>query len=57
MRHLLWIGVFAALVAIVFGAIAKGTNRHRLNYGLKVFAQFVLIALALGWALYFLPLR
>ncbi len=57
MRHLLWIAVFAALVAVVFGTVAKGTNRHRLIYGLKVFAQFVLIGLALGWALYFLPFR
>jgi hypothetical protein len=57
MRHLLWISVFAALVAVVFGAVAKGTNRTRLIYGLKVFAQFLLIGLALGWALYFLPFR
>ncbi len=57
MRHLLWIAVFAALVAVVFGAVAKGANRHRLIYGLKVFAQFLLIGLALGWALYFLPFR
>jgi hypothetical protein len=57
MTHLLWIVVFAALVAVVFGVVAKGTNRHRLIYGLKVFAQFVLIALALGWVLYFLPFR
>ena len=57
MRHLLWIVVFAALVAVVLGAVAKGTNRHRLIYGLKVFAQFLLIGLALGWALYFLPFR
>ena len=57
MRHLLWIVVFATLVAVVFGAVAKGTNRHRLIYGLKVFAQFLLIGLALGWALYFLPFR
>lgn len=57
MRHLLWIAVFAAIVAAVFGAVAKGTNRHRLIYGLKVFAQFLLIGLALGWALYFLPYR
>ena len=55
MTHLLWIVVFAALVAVVFGVVAKGTNRHRLIYGLKVFAQFTLIALALGWVLYFLP--
>jgi hypothetical protein len=57
MRHLLWIAVFAALVAVVFGAVAKGTDRQRLIYGLKVFAQFLLIGLALGWALYFLPFR
>ena len=57
MKHLLWMAVFATLVAIVFGVVAKGTNRHRFIYGLKVFAQFMLIALALGWALYFLPLR
>lgn len=57
MTHLLWIVVFAALVGVVLGVVAKGTNKHRLIYGLKVFAQFVLIALALGWALYFLPFR
>jgi uncharacterized membrane protein len=57
MKHLLWMAVFATLVAIVFGVVAKGSNRHRLIYGLKVLAQFMLIALALGWALYFLPLR
>ncbi len=57
MKHLLWMAVFATLVAIVFGVVAKGTNRHRFIYGLKVFAQFMLIALALGWALYFLPFR
>ena len=57
MTHLFWMTVFSTLVAIVFGVVAKGTNRHRLIYGLKVFAQFMLIALALGWALYFLPLR
>ena len=57
MTHLLWIAVFAALVAVVFGVVAKGSSRHRLIYGLKVFAQFLLIGLALGWALYFLPFR
>ena len=57
MRHLLWVAVFSALVGVVFGVVAKGSNRHRLLYGLKVFAQFMLIALALGWALYFLPVR
>ena len=57
MTHLFWMAVFAGLTAIVFGVVAKGTNRHRLVYGLKVFAEFMLIALVLGWALYFLPFR
>jgi len=57
MTHLLWMAVFAGLTAIVFGVVAKGTNRHRLVYGLKVFAEFMFIALALGWVLYFLPFR
>lgn len=57
MRHLLWMAVFAGLTGVVFGAVAKGTNRHRLVYGLKVFGEFMLIGLALGWILYFLPLK
>ena len=57
MTHLFWMTAFAGLTAIVFGVVAKGTNRHRLVYGLKVFAEFMLIALVLGWLLYFLPFR
>jgi hypothetical protein len=57
MRHLLWMAVFAWLTAVVFGVVAKGNGRDRLIYGIKVFAQFMLIGLALGWALYFLPLK
>jgi hypothetical protein len=57
MKHLFWMAVFATLTAIVFGVVAKGTNRHRLIYGLKVFAEFILVALVLGWLLYFLPFR
>ena len=55
MRHLLWMAVFAGLTGMVFGAVAKGTNRDRFVYGLKVFGEFMLIGLALGWILYFLP--
>ncbi len=57
MKHVLWMAVFAALTAVVFGVVAKGTNRHRLIYALKVFAEFMLIAFVLGWLLYFLPFR
>jgi len=57
MKHVLWMAVFAALTAVVFGVVAKGPNRHRLIYGLKVFAEYMLIAFVLGWVLYFLPFR
>lgn len=48
-------GLFAALVSVVFGAMAKDTTRDRVYYGLKVFAEFMVIGLILGWLLYFIP--
>jgi len=47
--------VFAAFAAVVFGTVAKDTTRDRFLYGLKVFAEFMIIGLVLGWILYFLP--
>lgn len=55
MRHLFWMAVFAVLTAIVFGVVAKGSDRQRLVYGLKVFGEFLFVAFILGWILYFLP--
>jgi len=57
MRHVFWMVVFAGLTAVVFGVVAKGTDRQRLLYGLKVCGEFIFIAFILGWILYFLPLR
>ena len=57
MRHVLWMAFFAGLTAIVFGVVAKGTERQRLIYGLKVLGEFLVVAFILGWILYFLPLR
>ena len=57
MRHVLWMTVFAGLTGIVFGVVARGSNRQRLMYGLKVFGEFLAIAFVLGWILYFLPIR
>ena len=57
MRHVFWMAVFASLTAIVFGVVTKGSDRQRVVYGLKVFGEFLFIALVLGWILYFLPLR
>lgn len=47
--------VFAMLAAVVFGAVAKDTTQERVIYGLKVFAEFMVIGLVLGWVLYFIP--
>lgn len=47
--------LFAALASVVFGAMAKDTAQERLLYGLKVFAQFMVIGLLLAWILYFIP--
>lgn len=55
MRHFLVMMLFAALAAIVFGAVAKDTTSERWLYGLKVFAEFMIIGLVLGWLLYFIP--
>jgi len=49
--------LFASLTALVFGVVTKGSDRQRLIYGLKVFAEFLVVAFILGWILYFLPLR
>jgi hypothetical protein len=54
-KHFLVMILFAALASIVFGAISKDTNHERWVYGAKVFAEFIVIGLALGWILYFIP--
>ena len=55
MRHFLVMTLFALLAAAVFGAVAKDNAREQLFYGAKVFAEFMIIGLALAWILYFIP--
>ena len=55
MIHFLYLVGFALFVAIAFGVFARGTTRQRVLYGLKSFAQFVLVSLVLAWILYFIP--
>jgi hypothetical protein len=54
-RHFLVMTAFAILAAAVFGIVAKGSQKEQVVYGLKVFVEFIVIGLALGWILYFLP--
>jgi len=55
LRHFLVMTLFAALASVVFGAMGKETSRERLIYGVKVFAEFMVIGLALSWLLYIIP--
>lgn len=55
MIHFAYLFAFALFVAIAFGVFANGTNRERIKYGVKIFAQFVIISLVLAWVFYFIP--
>ncbi len=55
MIHFLYLIGFALLVAVVFGAIASGNHKSKMLYGVKIFAQFVIISLVLAWIFYFIP--
>lgn len=55
MIHFLYLVGFALFVAVAFGVFSKGTNRQRILYGLKTFAEFIVISLVLAWILYFIP--
>ena len=53
--HLPAMAIYAFLVSVVFGVIAKNTPRERLLYGLKSFALFIVIALLIGWLMFPFP--
>ena len=55
MKHLFYMTLFAAIVSVVFGALSRDTQKARVMYGLKVFAEFMGIGLALALLLYFIP--
>jgi hypothetical protein len=55
LTHFLVMLLFAAFVSTIFSLVARDTSRERFLYGLKVFAEFVGIGIALAWILYFLP--
>ena len=55
MRHFLVMMLFGVLAAVVFGAMSRDTPRERVLYGIKVFGEFIVIGLVLGWLLYFIP--
>jgi len=54
MIHFLYLSGFAFFVSIAFGVFVNGNTRHQFIYGLKIFSQFLIISLALGWIFYFI---
>ena len=55
MIHFLYLLGFSIFVAVAFAVFSSGDLKERVFYGLKVFAQFLFISLALAWVLYFIP--
>jgi hypothetical protein len=57
MKHLIFLILFAAFISIGFGIFFDGDTKQRVKFGLKSFAQFVLISIGLAWVFYFIPWR
>lgn len=55
MIHFLYLIGFALFVSAAFAVFNEGTEREKLIYGLKIFAQFIGISLLMAWIFYFLP--
>jgi len=55
MKHFLYLIGFAFFVAVVFGVIYEGGAKKKILHGLRVFAEFVGVALILAWVFYFIP--
>jgi len=55
MNHFIYLFAFAFFVAVAFGVFNNGTTKDRIIYGVKIFAQFVIISLVLAWVFYFIP--
>lgn len=54
MIHFLFLIGFAFFVSVCFGVFVNGDTKQRILYAVKIFAQFLVISLVLGWILYFL---
>ncbi|MFV0389875.1 MAG: hypothetical protein ACK5NT_14110 [Pyrinomonadaceae bacterium] len=55
MIHFIYLLIFASLISIAFAVFHNGDTRARVIYGLKLFAQFIVITLAMAWVFYFIP--
>ena len=55
MIHFLYLVGFALFVSFAFGVYTNGDSKEKFIYGIKIFAQFIIISLVLAWVFYFLP--
>jgi hypothetical protein len=55
MIHFLYLVLFAFFVSVIFGVISNGDLKQRVIYGVKTFAEFLVVSLVLAWLFYFLP--
>ena len=44
--------IFAALISIAVGSLARRTTKRRVQYALWTFLMFVLASIAVGWLMY-----
>jgi hypothetical protein len=44
--------VFAALISIAVGSLARRTTKRRIQYAAWTFVMFILAAVAVAWLLY-----
>jgi hypothetical protein len=54
--HFLLLVLFSFFVSVVFAVLMRDRPNEQLRLGLLMFGAFVLVAIALGWLMYPLPL-
>jgi hypothetical protein len=54
MIHFLYLVGFALFVSIAFAVFVNGSSKQRIIYGVKIFAQFLIISLVMSWIFYFI---
>jgi len=55
MNHFLYLMGFAFFVSVALGVFSMGSTKEKVFYGVKLFAQFVIISVVLAWVFYFIP--
>jgi hypothetical protein len=54
--HLLFLGIFAFFVSLVFALLARDDPREQWRFAGRLFAVFIVTALVVGWLMYPFPM-